>query len=201
MLSKNPYLRRPVAPDDSDVSDVQNLVDETQALLDKKVDAEAFESKLEDVLSFVSNLESGINNKLAVWKWTDSDITLQGQVTPERCQLNTMGDNCLWSSKESRIKLQLSGVYRIELFVKYFTRERDRCFFLCFDDEPVLQHPADRNEASLSGDEEASSGPVAKAADLEICMTRYFNFEAGKTVSMYYSKKCQTVGVISIQQV
>jgi len=165
------------------------------------VETDTFDSKLDEILTFVSNIEASINLKVASWKWSGTDITLQGQVTPEVCQVNTMGDNCLWNNKDSRIKLQLSGIYRIEVFVKFFTRERDKSFFLCFDDEPVFQHPAKNSSNSSSRQQEDSCDAPVKASDLEVCMTRYFNFEAGKSVSMYYSKKCQTVGSLSIHQV
>ena len=192
------------------MADVQNVIEETQGFLDRKVEDSDFAERVNEIEEYVKETRKAAVVKMGLWKWTNVDIDSRGQVFPGVCEVNTLDSNCVWSPNQSRIKIQSSGIYKIELFVKFFPPEGSITFTICKDDEPFLTFPSDSEDPLEGSHEDYRDGTRGERKysrienqqkpQQEIFFTRYLSFESGKVLSMYYDKKCYSLGLLILQQ-
>ena len=110
------------------------LIDQMERELEKRLSVSDYEKEREEIDSVTGSLLE--LNKVSVWRWVPADITAQGQIIPSVNKVNTLGGDCLWDVQNVKIRLLLSGTFRVTLFTKYLTKQLEP-LRLCVNDEPV----------------------------------------------------------------
>ena len=164
----------------ADIEQVEEVIDAIEGELQKKDAAleESTNQRLESVEQIVSRIQNSY--RIGIWHWSSGDIGLRGDVLPSNNQINTLGNSCSWDSANPRIKLTLSGVYKITVFIRFLSSSEETNFSLCLDDETAIC-------------EESTSG---QQLTLEVIR----QFDSEKTISMFYEKKVPSNGVLIIQK-
>lgn len=161
---------------------MEDLIDALESELKKRITVEVLDERFEEIGKQINTLSA--INKVAIWKWESSDISFKGEVLPSENPVNTLENDCVWDGRTSRIKIMTSGTYQLTLFVRYQTHDRPQ-FSICLNDEPFYMHEQGENEQDNANEFELS---------------KFLILEAGKTITLFYQRKCYSGGVLTLKK-